>query len=108
LPSASTVHAWLNGERGAPPEFQEQYARARESGLLVLADEILEIADNASTLDTGHEVQAARLQVDARKWTLSKLLPKKFGDRLGIEGAGGEDLKIEVVTGVPRSPGDPK
>ena len=43
-----------------------------------LADEILEIVDNA----VGEDVQAARLRVDARKWIMSKIAPKRFGDKL--------------------------
>ena len=32
-------------------------------------------------------MQDKRLRVDARKWLLSKLAPKKYGDKLGIGGA---------------------
>ena len=42
-----------------------------------MADEIVEIADNA----TPQDAHVARLKVDARKWVAAKLLPKKYGDR---------------------------
>jgi hypothetical protein len=41
-------------------------------------------------ITTGDAVERSRLAVDAMKWTLSKLLPKKYGDKLAIGGA--EDL----------------
>jgi hypothetical protein len=104
MPSRPTVFAWSLGERGAPRGFIDQYAHAREAGLLTMADEIQEIADASAELESGPAVQAARLRVDARKW----LMPKQFGDRLGIEGPGGEAVKINVVSAIPRAPGDPK
>ena len=75
MPNADTVNEW----RINRAEFSEQYARARERRAEVLADEILDIADNAE------DAQIARLQVDARKWAASKLDPKRYGDRLDID-----------------------
>ena len=56
---------------------RQQYARAKEKAADKLADEIVEIADNA----TPQDAHVARLRVDARKWVAAKLLPKKYGDR---------------------------
>jgi len=56
---------------------RQQYARAKEKAADKLADEIVEIADNA----TPQDAHVARLKVDARKWVAAKLLPKKYGDR---------------------------
>lgn len=73
------------------PEFQEQYARAKEEQADFLAEEMLEIADDKSDdlLDTEEgqsanpvAVQRARLRVDARKWAAAKLKPKKYGDKV--------------------------
>lgn len=59
-------------------------------------EEILEIADETSrdTIDTetGEKantewISRSRLRVDARKWMLSKMVPKKYGERLAIGGA---------------------
>lgn len=68
-----------------------------------MAEEIREIADESSQLEHSHEIQAARLRVDTRKWLLSKMLPREFGDRLDVTQSG--DLKINVVTGIEASPG---
>jgi hypothetical protein len=35
----------------------------------------------------GDMTDRARLQIDTRKWALSKLLPKKYGDRLDMRAA---------------------
>lgn len=50
-----------------------------------MADELIEISDANFTGPDGRAdnalVQAARLRSDNRKWLLSKLLPKKYGDK---------------------------
>lgn len=87
MPGVSTVLRWLRDM----PEFQEQYARAKEEQADFLAEEMLEIADDKSDdlLDTEEgqsanpvAVQRARLRVDARKWAAAKLKPKKYGDKV--------------------------
>jgi hypothetical protein len=44
-------------------------------------------------------VQHQRLRVDSRKWLLSKVLPKLYGDRVAVDHGGG--VAINVTTGVP-------
>lgn len=91
MPDRSTVKAWVVNDIDG---FSGQYARARELGLEELADETLEIADDSS-LDTrkgadgqdlpDHEwMSRSKLRVDTRKWLLSKLMPKVYGDRLDV------------------------
>jgi len=70
-----TVYRWLRERR----EFRERYARAHDDRADSLADEIVDIADEAAT-GSMEEIQAARLRVDARKWVASKLKPTKWGD----------------------------
>jgi len=55
----------------------QQYARARAQGLERMAEEILEIADDESL-----PADSRRVRVDPRKWLLSKLAPKKYGDKI--------------------------
>ncbi|RVJ07872.1 hypothetical protein CN193_04915 [Sinorhizobium meliloti] len=79
-------------------DFGAQYARAREAGMEALADEILQIADSQEgdviTTEDGREIvnhdaiQRARLRVDTRKWLMSKIAPKKYGDRLDLNHSG--------------------
>lgn len=89
MPSASTVRLWVL-KHG---EFSEQYARARDLGLDAMADEVLDIADNP-----GNDVQAARLRFDARRWYLSKLAPKRYGDKRELEhiSKSKESARVEV------------
>ena len=71
------------------PALAEQYDRARASVIERLADEVLELADApVPKLDNGATdpgmVRQRQLQVDTRKWFLSKLAPKIYGDRLDV------------------------
>lgn len=65
----------------------EQYAHAREILLEHLAEDTLEISDapvgstSSGATDAG-AVAKQKLQVDTRKWLLSKLAPKKYGDKV--------------------------
>ena len=36
----------------------------------------------------------SRLRIDTRKWAASKLAPKKYGDKLDLNHAGGLNVKI--------------
>ena len=44
-------------------------------------DEMLEIADMVE--DDGVKIQKAKLMIDTRKWVLSRMNPKKYGDKAG-------------------------
>ncbi len=78
MPPEGTVRGWVIDNAG--PGFAERYTRARDIGQDVRADEVLEIADGFD----GKETDRDRLRVDARKWYLSKLAPKRYGDRLAL------------------------
>lgn len=60
-----------------------------------MADELVAIADRATN---NGNTQARRLQVDARKWLLSKALPKVYGDKLDVAHDGG--IKIVSLSDV--------
>jgi hypothetical protein len=95
LPAPSTVIKWTNQF----PEFREQYARARLIQAELMADEILTIADNVH-----EDPQSRRGRVDARKWILSKVLPKVYGEATMLKhaDADGNVLKIELSRVEPR------
>ena len=101
LPAQSTVYEWLLRH----PSFAEQYARAREEQADTNADEILEIADEhppeytdkdgRTTLDQTY-IAWQKNRIEARKWTAAKLRPRKYGDRMAVEGVeGGAAIKTE-------------
>ena len=72
MPDPMTVRRWARDNE----EFCVQYAHAREEQAEAYAEMLLDEAYNAQ------DAQLGRLRVDALKWTASKLLPKKFGDRI--------------------------
>lgn len=111
MPSKSTILAWLSNESEFQKEFQDQYARARMAQAYGWADEILEIADDGRNdtyvekgeTRTDHDViNRSRLRVDTRKWLLSKLLPKEYGDRDSQEPAQNKSLKVVIERGATR------
>jgi hypothetical protein len=83
----STFNDWLNDDEA----LAVNYARAREYLIERMAQEIMDISDQDVGLAADGKkdwaaVQKHKLQVDTRKWLLSKLAPRKFGDRLELAG----------------------
>jgi len=76
------------------PVFREKYEAARVVQADILFDNLLDIADDSSEDWTtnedgerrlnGEAVARSRLRIDARKWILSKLIPKKYGDKIEV------------------------
>lgn len=96
MPSSSTFFIWLDDE-----SFSKRYARAKEVQAEALADEILEIADDGTNdymtivkgdmeynVENREVTSRSRLRVDTRKWVLSKILPKKYGDKIDVTSNG--------------------
>ena len=91
MPAACTVREWILADLH---HFATRYARARDKGLDNMADECLVIADSA----TAEDAQARRLSVDTRKWYLSKLAPKRYGDQQpAAGGVGGVQINLVVL-----------
>jgi hypothetical protein len=121
MPARDTVYRWV-AENNA---FSDQYVKARDIGLDSMAEETLEIADDGSndwmekknadgstyeTVNSEH-IQRSRLRVDARKWYLSKLAPKRYGDSARVEHTGADGGPIEISWQTPQiaplaQPGD--
>lgn len=101
MPDKSTVFAWL--AKSEP--YRDQYARAREAQADAMLEEILAIADDGSNDtyvdDEGNQrteqdvLARSRLRVDARKWAMSKMAPKKYGDKVDV-GVNGS-VTVQVV-----------
>lgn len=75
MPAIQTVQQWKREK----PDFSAMYTQAREDQADVFADQIIMLADSAEDANLG------RLQVDARKWTASKLRPQRYGDRKQVD-----------------------
>ena len=98
--------------------FAAQYARARQIGYSVWADELMDVADDARNdwmeredpenpgwQFNGEHFQRSRLRIDTRKWMLAKMLPKVYGDKQEVTAKHEGGLSINVVTGIERPPG---
>lgn len=78
----STFKEWLS----ADPTLAATYACAREELEEVWHDRIHSVAQAA----TPDMAQVARLQVDALKWSLARMNPRRYGDRVETVVEGGE------------------
>ena len=88
-----TVYDWMDKDK----TFDARIARAREDGYDVIADECMRLSDTKPADQV--EVGWRRLQVDTRLKLLAKWNPRKYGDRVGVDHAGG--VTLNVTTGVP-------
>lgn len=97
--SAGQFLTWI--EKG-DDELKELYARARVRLLDRMAEGLIDISDaDPLTLPSGGVDSAAvahrKLQIDTRKWLLSKLAPRKYGDRLELSGDSENPLTIKTI-----------
>ena len=111
MPMVRTMFRWLREKE----EFRHQYEIAKEESADGLVEEMLEIADESSNdymdkqlangetvrvLDTEH-VQRSRLRIDVRKWSASKLKPKKYGEKQHVELKADEGVSFSMNFGGP-------
>jgi terminase small subunit-like protein len=108
MPDESSVRGWIEYDTDG---FAEKYAKARTAGYLMLADDLLDIADDGindwivqakadgvgEPLVDHEHVSRSRLRVDTRKWILAKMLPKLYGDKLQHTGADGEGPVVQRI-----------
>ena len=105
-PEISTIFRWLREKE----EFSKQYAKAKEESADALLEETMDIADDGSNdwMETndpdnpgyrinGESIQRSRLRVDTRKWAMSKLKPKKYGEKLTQEHTGPNGGPLEML-----------
>lgn len=91
LPCSETIRLWLHRHE----TFFAQYARAKTMQADLMEEEIVDISDDDSrdTIDGDNGPQPnsewiarSKLRVDTRKWLMSKLAPKKYGEKLELGG----------------------
>lgn len=80
MPAESTVRDWVKDDHEG---FGAKYARARDLGVDCRADNLRNLANMALGLPN-EGVAAVRLMVDTEKWYLSKIAPKRYGDKLDV------------------------
>jgi hypothetical protein len=82
--------AQICAQASTDPAFAERYARAMELRADWHAAEIERIARQVERKEIPPD--AARVAIDARKWTASKLRPKRYGDKLQVDA----DVRVQV------------
>lgn len=99
----STFLLWVSNDSA----LAEQYARAMQVRADTHFSEIVEISDKQEigTVETekewGKEIKTAdmvehrRLRIDARKWVIARMNPRKYGDKLEL--AGNTESPLTVV-----------
>jgi hypothetical protein len=102
-PSYRTIYDWLDKDE----DFTARFARARDLGEDVIAQECLAIADDDSNDVSGElqmpnnvAVNRAKLRIETRLKLLAKWNPKKYGDKIGVDHTG--SVGIQLVNDVPR------
>ena len=102
-PAFTTIYNWLNKDK----EFTERFARARETGSDMIADEILEMVDELPAQTGGDNpridpayVQWTKNRAEIRLKLLAKWFPQKWGEKTNLEHSGG--VSLTVSTGVPQ------
>lgn len=93
MPGKSSFYRWLDGDNDLSEEenrgLRDKYARAKEDSADALADDIQDIANDVLTGKV--DPNAGRVAGDLKKWSASKLKPKKYGDKIDMT-TGGESF----------------
>lgn len=106
-PCRETVHS----RKHEVEEFGGQFARAKDLGYESIAEDTLEIADDARNdwmerqsednpgwLANGEHIQRSKLRIETRLKLLAKWDPKRYGDRVAHELTGPNGGPLQTVT----------
>jgi hypothetical protein len=86
MPSEGTVRGWAVRDVDG---FAERYRAARQMLLEYWADQILDIADDEEADPRSRQIRTA-----VRQWLMSKLAPRRYGDKLQLAGDPESPLQI--------------
>lgn len=94
------VYEWLERDE----EFAGRFARARETGHDVIAEECFQIADEQPPADANGKTDAGYVAWQKNRiWTRTQLLakwnPKKYGDKIDLNHSGKVGLSITIDLG---------
>lgn len=94
----STFLLWVSQDKA----LADMYAHAREALIEKMAADTMRISDEpVGSVTSGGMDSAAvakqRLQVDTRKWLLSKLAPRKYGEKLEISGDSENPIAVTAI-----------
>jgi hypothetical protein len=102
LPEPRPSLWWCKMAIRKDPELAQRYRTAQEERADVLADQIVELANEPMPAglrgaDASAWVQRQRLKFDALRWTASKLRPKAWGDHLSVDVAVEARISIRMA-----------
>ena len=90
MPAPRTIADW----KAADEQFAADFARARETGFDVIADDVMRIVDECPA--SSDHVQRAKMQAEYRLKLLAKWSPKRYGDRQDVKLSGDADAPVQV------------
>ncbi|MEQ4710671.1 ubiquitin carboxyl-hydrolase [Providencia alcalifaciens] len=91
MPNMTKIMRWLRENA----DFREQYAKAMESRADAVFEELFDIADDVA--EEPAAISKAKLRIDTRKWALSRMSPKKYGDKITTELTGKDGGAIQYA-----------
>lgn len=110
MPSPATIFKWMREHES----FLKQYEKATMERTEAMAEELLDIVDDGSNdymvrtgkdgseswQINGENIQRSRLRADTRKWLMSKMKPKKYGDKLDVTSGGDKIVPVPILGGI--------
>lgn len=94
MPSKSLVYIWIANNS----EFLDKYREATKQREDFHFDEMLDIADSVEPESS--EIAKAKLKIDTRKWVLSRMNPRKYGDKPEADEEESNAQPVEVIVNV--------
>lgn len=89
--SEGQFYVWLADDEDG--KKNERYARASDTRAAREFEKMNDIADDVD--EDKNAIAKARLQIDTRKWTLAKMAPSKYGDKLDVQHGGNVIVEIK-------------
>lgn len=91
MPAMSSVFKWLREIEGFSEHYETacgERSEAQREEILDISDGGIDVIKSVSEKKSGAVAQVLRLQVDSRKWLMSKMKPKKYGDKVDVTSDG--------------------
>ena len=93
MPTRKSFYKWVRENEGVLRDYEMAMSLRAD----YCFDEILDIADDENLI-TSEDIARAKLRVDARKWAVSKLAPKKYGDKTALDlESNDKNITVEIV-----------
>lgn len=97
----SRLMRWVQND--TPEGIREAYMEAQLVGVLLLADDAIDIIDDAG--EDPHRLNAAKARAEIRKWKAEKIAPKIYGTKLTHDHRGDVNVTYNIKSAIPGPPG---